>query len=255
MIQEAHVGIGITGREGLQAARSSDYSIAQFRFLIIGMFEKDLNMKTVLGVPELYRLGQRIPFLIHGLWDGDELGIFGTPQLYELGMTVYSCVVFVVTIKIAYLECHNWSTGEYDVNGTFQRIGGKSEYWTTVILTVSCALLPNLFVKVVKSIILPTDVDIYQEIEKDKKLLDKLIEEGSNNGDDDIEGGFKSNKGSVDVNRSLETNNNYNQSSNDALMTMENGSSSPTSTAISMAVSNTTTLSPHSPTRLRSKIL
>jgi phospholipid-translocating ATPase len=34
MIQEAHVGIGITGREGLQAARASDYSIAQFRFLL-----------------------------------------------------------------------------------------------------------------------------------------------------------------------------------------------------------------------------
>ena len=33
MIQEAHVGIGITGKEGLQAARASDYSIAQFRFL------------------------------------------------------------------------------------------------------------------------------------------------------------------------------------------------------------------------------
>lgn len=34
MIQEAHVGIGITGKEGLQAARISDYSIAQFRFLL-----------------------------------------------------------------------------------------------------------------------------------------------------------------------------------------------------------------------------
>jgi len=34
MIQEAHVGIGITGKEGLQAARTSDYSIAQFRFLL-----------------------------------------------------------------------------------------------------------------------------------------------------------------------------------------------------------------------------
>jgi phospholipid-translocating ATPase len=34
MIQEAHVGIGITGKEGLQAARCSDYSIAQFRFLL-----------------------------------------------------------------------------------------------------------------------------------------------------------------------------------------------------------------------------
>jgi phospholipid-translocating ATPase len=34
MIQEAHVGIGITGKEGMQAARTSDYSIAQFRFLL-----------------------------------------------------------------------------------------------------------------------------------------------------------------------------------------------------------------------------
>jgi phospholipid-translocating P-type ATPase (flippase) len=33
MIQEAHVGIGISGLEGLQAARASDFSIAQFRFL------------------------------------------------------------------------------------------------------------------------------------------------------------------------------------------------------------------------------
>jgi len=33
MIQSAHVGIGISGEEGLQAARNSDYSIAQFRFL------------------------------------------------------------------------------------------------------------------------------------------------------------------------------------------------------------------------------
>ncbi len=28
MIQEAHVGVGIAGREGLQAARASDYSFA-----------------------------------------------------------------------------------------------------------------------------------------------------------------------------------------------------------------------------------
>lgn len=34
MIQEAHVGIGVAGKEGLQAARISDYSIAQFRFLL-----------------------------------------------------------------------------------------------------------------------------------------------------------------------------------------------------------------------------
>eukprot|EP01006_Ploeotia_vitrea_P037460 TRINITY_DN66130_c1_g3_i4.p1 TRINITY_DN66130_c1_g3~~TRINITY_DN66130_c1_g3_i4.p1 ORF type:complete len:1740 (+),score=1035.90 TRINITY_DN66130_c1_g3_i4:2742-7961(+) len=33
MIQEAHVGIGISGNEGQQAVRSSDYALSQFRFL------------------------------------------------------------------------------------------------------------------------------------------------------------------------------------------------------------------------------
>ncbi|XP_026991102.2 phospholipid-transporting ATPase IA isoform X3 [Tachysurus fulvidraco] len=33
MIQSAHVGVGISGNEGLQAANSSDYSIAQFKYL------------------------------------------------------------------------------------------------------------------------------------------------------------------------------------------------------------------------------
>ncbi|KAJ8310331.1 hypothetical protein KUTeg_012196 [Tegillarca granosa] len=34
MIQEAHVGIGIMGKEGRQAVRSSDYAFAKFRFLM-----------------------------------------------------------------------------------------------------------------------------------------------------------------------------------------------------------------------------
>eukprot|EP01118_Nematostelium_gracile_P019227 TRINITY_DN8839_c0_g1_i2.p1 TRINITY_DN8839_c0_g1~~TRINITY_DN8839_c0_g1_i2.p1 ORF type:complete len:1148 (-),score=269.15 TRINITY_DN8839_c0_g1_i2:58-3234(-) len=33
MIQSAHVGVGISGEEGMQAARAADYAIAQFRFL------------------------------------------------------------------------------------------------------------------------------------------------------------------------------------------------------------------------------
>lgn len=33
MIQEAHIGVGILGKEGMQAAMSSDYAIAQFRYL------------------------------------------------------------------------------------------------------------------------------------------------------------------------------------------------------------------------------
>ena len=33
MIAAAHVGVGISGLEGQQAARSSDYAIGQFKFL------------------------------------------------------------------------------------------------------------------------------------------------------------------------------------------------------------------------------
>jgi phospholipid-translocating ATPase len=54
MIQEAHVGIGITGKEGLQAARISDYSIAQFRFLqklllVHGRWNYIRTAKYILG--------------------------------------------------------------------------------------------------------------------------------------------------------------------------------------------------------------
>jgi phospholipid-transporting ATPase len=38
MIQKAHVGVGIYGKEGQQAARSADYAIGQFKFLKPLMF-------------------------------------------------------------------------------------------------------------------------------------------------------------------------------------------------------------------------
>lgn len=34
MIQEAHVGIGVMGKEGRQAVRTSDYAIARFKYLL-----------------------------------------------------------------------------------------------------------------------------------------------------------------------------------------------------------------------------
>ncbi|TIC68580.1 phospholipid-translocating P-type ATPase [Wallemia mellicola] len=125
MIQAAHVGIGIAGEEGLQAVNSSDYAIAQFRYLKklllvhghwcyyrnsnsilnfwfkniigvgvlfwyqffcaystsyvfeyvylllwnvfwtlcpvigIGLFDRDLNDKVLMAIPELYKYGRK----------------------------------------------------------------------------------------------------------------------------------------------------------------------------------------------------
>ncbi|CAO1621076.1 unnamed protein product [Sympodiomycopsis kandeliae] len=58
MIQAAHVGVGIAGEEGLQAVNSSDYAIAQFRFL-----------KRLL--------------LVHGHWDYYRNGLMITNFFYK----------------------------------------------------------------------------------------------------------------------------------------------------------------------------
>ena len=39
MIQEAHIGLGIFGKEGRQAVRSSDYALARFRFLLPALMQ------------------------------------------------------------------------------------------------------------------------------------------------------------------------------------------------------------------------
>ncbi|CAN0285553.1 unnamed protein product, partial [Phaeothamnion confervicola] len=107
MIQAAHVGVGISGQEGLQAANASDYSLAQFRFLqqklllchgrynywrmslfyyeyvnsslwavvytslpiiLFGVYDMDVSQETALRYPWLYRVGLTDNFLKPGVF-------------------------------------------------------------------------------------------------------------------------------------------------------------------------------------------
>ncbi|KAF8935380.1 hypothetical protein BGZ47_009973 [Haplosporangium gracile] len=294
MIQEANVGIGITGKEGLQAARSSDYSIAQFRFLerllfvhgrwsyvrvskfvlgtfykcatfyltqglfqiftgfsgtslyeqwtlsfyntlfsslpvmVVGMFEQDLKASTLLLVPELYTFGPRnsgfslvtyatwmaaavyqaMASLMVPLWIAGAIGKFGVEpddeSLFPMGLGVYTTIVLVVTFKIAYLETHNWSivthitsfltilawfgyntaysffypvrTGGYHVRGAFQSLAAHLPFWLTIIVASMIAILPNIMAKIIKAQLHPSDVDLYQELEKDPEAVQRWKE-------------------------------------------------------------------------------
>ncbi|KAG0052855.1 hypothetical protein BGZ83_002063 [Gryganskiella cystojenkinii] len=294
MIQEANVGIGITGKEGLQAARSSDYSIAQFRFLerllfvhgrwsyvrvskfvlgtfykcatfyltqglfqcftgfsgtslyeqwtlsfyntlfsslpvmVVGMFEQDLKDSTLLLVPELYTFGQRnrgfslktyatwmaaatyqaVASIMVPLWIAGAIGKFGVEPddeaLFPMGLGVYTTIVLVVTFKIAYLETHNWSimthittfmtlvawfgyntvysffyplrTAGYHVRGVFQQLAGHLPFWLTIIVAFMIAILPNIMAKILKAQIFPSDVDLYQALEKDPEAVQRWKE-------------------------------------------------------------------------------
>lgn len=91
MIQASHVGIGISGREGLQAARISDYSIAQFRFLqkllfvhgrwnyirtgkyILGTFWKELLFYLVQAFYQRYN-----GYTGTSLYESTSLAVFNT---------------------------------------------------------------------------------------------------------------------------------------------------------------------------------
>eukprot|EP00002_Diphylleia_rotans_P022164 TRINITY_DN433_c0_g1_i4.p1 TRINITY_DN433_c0_g1~~TRINITY_DN433_c0_g1_i4.p1 ORF type:complete len:2064 (-),score=356.33 TRINITY_DN433_c0_g1_i4:244-6435(-) len=71
MIQEAHVGVGISGKEGMQAVQSSDFSIAQFKFL------KDL-------------------VLVHGKWNYHRMCKFVLYSFYKNVAFVSVLVFFTI---------------------------------------------------------------------------------------------------------------------------------------------------------------
>ena len=123
MIQASHVGIGISGREGLQAARISDYSIAQFRFLqrlllvhgrwnyvrtgkyILGTFWKEIVFYLVQALYQQYTgytgtslyestsltvfntLFTSLPVILLGIFEKDLRAdtLLAVPELYTYG--------------------------------------------------------------------------------------------------------------------------------------------------------------------------
>ncbi|PRP77110.1 hypothetical protein PROFUN_12965 [Planoprotostelium fungivorum] len=68
MIREAHVGVGISGREGMQAAMSSDYAIAQFRFLVPLLLVHGRWAYKRLSKLVLYSFYKNITFCMCQFW-------------------------------------------------------------------------------------------------------------------------------------------------------------------------------------------
>lgn len=109
--------------------------------LVIGIFEKDLSAATLLAVPELYVKGQKNgafniriylgwmflaitqSFLVFFLvWVNYGNATLYAPELFPIGMLVYSIVVVTISIKVQMIEMHSKS---YPVLvGSLLSIGG-----------------------------------------------------------------------------------------------------------------------------------
>ncbi|RHY32050.1 hypothetical protein DYB32_002918 [Aphanomyces invadans] len=101
MIQAAHIGVGISGQEGMQAVNSSDYAIAQFRFLqrlllVHGRWNYMRISKVVL-----YMFYKNITLVLAQYWYGFLSGASGSKVYWELGVQVYN--IFFTGLPIVVL--------------------------------------------------------------------------------------------------------------------------------------------------------
>ncbi len=64
MILQAHVGVGILGKEGQQAARSADYAIGQFKFLKPLMFVHGREAYRRNSILILYSFHKNIIYVV-----------------------------------------------------------------------------------------------------------------------------------------------------------------------------------------------
>uniref|UniRef100_A0A671SUN4 Phospholipid-transporting ATPase n=1 Tax=Sinocyclocheilus anshuiensis TaxID=1608454 RepID=A0A671SUN4_9TELE len=135
MIQEAHVGIGIMGKEGRQAVRNSDYAIARFKFLaklllvhghfyyiriatlVQYFFYKNVCFITPQFLYQFFCLfSQQVSvspshhfmsfsFEIFSYSGVSFLQMFGN---WTFGTLVFTVMVITVTLKLA-IETHFWT--------------------------------------------------------------------------------------------------------------------------------------------------
>ena len=127
MISSAHIGVGIIGREGLQASRVSDYAIAQFSFLRRLLFvhgRECYRKNSFIILYTFYKnviiLAPRIAFVYYNS--------FAKPNLYSRLLYETYNLIFTTPILFWYaIVDREHSKKKLEQNGKFyiQGIHGK----------------------------------------------------------------------------------------------------------------------------------
>lgn len=98
MIQRAHIGIGIFGKEGYQAASNSDYAIGQFRFLRRLLFVHGRWCGSRLSVFMLFFFHKNLVFTLPQFWFGWYNGFSGQSFYDDMYLTLYNTTVTAIAI-------------------------------------------------------------------------------------------------------------------------------------------------------------
>ncbi|MGH0150495.1 UNVERIFIED_CONTAM: hypothetical protein FKN15_017803 [Acipenser sinensis] len=137
MILEAHVGIGIMGKEGRQAARNSDYAIPKFKHL--------KKMLLVHGHYYYIRISELVQYFFYKLMTANTNMMFGN---WTFGTLVFTVLVFTVTLKRMYY--------------VFMQMLSSGPAWLGIILLITISLIPDMLKKVICRQLWPTSAERIQ---------------------------------------------------------------------------------------------
>ncbi|KAJ5217019.1 hypothetical protein N7468_010027 [Penicillium chermesinum] len=145
-------------------------------------------------------------FTMYGLFGMIQVNL-GDVDTFALGLLTFSTCVIVINIKLQFLEVHNktylcaivmiisiggwflWNIilsqrynfksgkGVYDVNGNFiHHVGDNLLFWAVLLVASTSVILLELIVSTLRALFFPTDVDIFQEYEKDLDIRKRFEE-------------------------------------------------------------------------------
>lgn len=92
MIQAAHVGVGISGQEGMQAVNAADFAIAQFRFLRELLLVHGRNNYRRLSVLVYYIFYKNIMMVLSVYWFNVYNAFSGSKWNLEVGYQLYNAL-------------------------------------------------------------------------------------------------------------------------------------------------------------------
>ncbi|EGR33087.1 phospholipid-translocating p-type flippase family protein, putative [Ichthyophthirius multifiliis] len=150
MINAAHVGIGIKGKEGQQAARASDFSVGEFKILLPLLFNHGRECYRRNTVLICYNFYKNMILVLPQWWYGFITGFSGSSlydpwiyQLYNLCYTSLPIVIYAVFDEefSAYYLQYNPSLYIQGIKGT---LFNQKIFWEWILLGIWHALICSI---------------------------------------------------------------------------------------------------------------
>lgn len=113
MIQEAQVGVGISGKEGRQAVMAADYAIAQFRFLVPLLLVHGHWSYRRMAVLLLYSFYKNIIFALVNFWFGIFSGFSAQTLFDSWAVSVYN--IFFTGLPILMVAIFDKATSRQQI--------------------------------------------------------------------------------------------------------------------------------------------